>query len=186
MKAFITVGCKTNHGGIILLGDSSYIVEGKAVHLDGMTHYCPKCQIQSKAIASNRGFITVNGKSVIVADDTSTCGAKFLKISDLVVMDNGAGSNISSSYSNTKTSLTNSLINNSEGLNDHGLKFQIIDEKHKIPVPYCFYLIINKSGQEISGFTNNNGFTEVINTGNKAEDVDLHVFDFSKPMDKWE
>ena len=102
MKAFITVGCKTDHGGIILLGDSSYIVQGKAVHLDGMTHYCPKCQIQSKAIASNRGFITVNGKSIIVADDTSTCGAKFLKISDLVVMDNGTGSNSNPSKANQK------------------------------------------------------------------------------------
>lgn len=39
MKALITVGCKTDHGGIIILGDSSFLVEGKAVHLDGMTHF---------------------------------------------------------------------------------------------------------------------------------------------------
>lgn len=96
MKAFITVGCKTDHGGIIILGDSSFIVEGKAVHLDGMTHYCPRCQVQSKAIASNQGFMTVNGKSIVVANDTSTCGAKFFKISDLVVMDRSSGSSGSS------------------------------------------------------------------------------------------
>ncbi len=36
MKALITVGCKTDHGGIIVLGDSSFLVEGKAVHLDGI------------------------------------------------------------------------------------------------------------------------------------------------------
>jgi len=30
MKALITVGCKTDHGGIIALGDPSFLVEGKA------------------------------------------------------------------------------------------------------------------------------------------------------------
>ena len=65
MKALITVGCKTDHGGIIVLGDSSFLVEGKAVHLDGMTHYCPKCRVQSRAIASNQGFMIVGGKSIV-------------------------------------------------------------------------------------------------------------------------
>lgn len=49
MKALITVGCTTDHGGIIELGNSSFKVDGKAVHLDGMTHYCPKCKVQSVA-----------------------------------------------------------------------------------------------------------------------------------------
>lgn len=89
MKALITVGCKTDHGGIIVLGDSSFLVEGKAVHLDGMTHYCPKCKVQSRAIASNQGFMIVGGKSIVAVGDTSSCGSKYLKNSDLVVMSNG-------------------------------------------------------------------------------------------------
>ena len=91
MKALITVGCKTDHGGIIILGDSSFLVEGKAVHLDGMTHYCPLCKVQSRAIASNQGFMIVGGKSIVAAGDTSTCGSRYLKISDLAVMSNGSG-----------------------------------------------------------------------------------------------
>ena len=39
MKALITVGCKTDHGGIIVLVDSSFLAEGKAVHLDCITHF---------------------------------------------------------------------------------------------------------------------------------------------------
>ena len=66
MKALITVGCKTDHGGIIVLGDSSFLVEGKAVHLDGMTHFCPKCKVQSRAIASNQGFMVVGGKRALL------------------------------------------------------------------------------------------------------------------------
>lgn len=56
MQALITIGCMIDHGGMIVLGDSSFLVEGKAVHLDGMTHYCPKCRVQSRVIASNQGF----------------------------------------------------------------------------------------------------------------------------------
>lgn len=90
MKALITVGCKTDHGGVIVLGDSSFLVEGKAVHLEGMTHYCPKCKVTSTAISSNSGFMKVNGKSIIAVGDTSTCGSKYLKISDMAVMSSGA------------------------------------------------------------------------------------------------
>jgi len=71
---------------------ASFLVEGKAAHLDGMTHYCPKCRVQSHAIASNQGFVIVGGKSIVAVGDTSSCGSKYLKISDLAVMSNGSGS----------------------------------------------------------------------------------------------
>lgn len=108
MKALITVGCKTDHGGIIVLGDSSFTVEGKAVHLDGMTHYCPKCKVQSRAIASNQGFMTVGGKSIVAVGDTSSCGARYLKLSDFAVMSNGVRN--SRSNHNTIAPLMSSFI----------------------------------------------------------------------------
>jgi len=55
MQAFITKGCMTDHGGIILQGEDSWQVEGKGAHLEGMTHYCPRCKVMSKAIGSERG-----------------------------------------------------------------------------------------------------------------------------------
>ena len=39
MQAFITKGCFTDHGGKIIQGDDSWIIEGKGIHLEGMTHY---------------------------------------------------------------------------------------------------------------------------------------------------
>ncbi|WP_228153612.1 PAAR domain-containing protein [Acinetobacter bereziniae] len=66
MQAFITRGCSTDHGGKIIEGEDSWLVEGRAVHLEGMTHYCPKCKILSKAIGTERGFILIQGKNPIV------------------------------------------------------------------------------------------------------------------------
>lgn len=91
MPAFITKGCMTNHGGIIQQGEDFWLVDGKGVHLEGMTHYCPKCKVMSKAIATENGFMQVNGKNPIVAGDLSTCGSQYLKISDLAVRERGAG-----------------------------------------------------------------------------------------------
>lgn len=112
MKALITVGCMTDHGGIISIGDSSFLVEGKAIHLDGMTHYCPKCRVQSRAIASNQGFMIVGGKSIVADGDTSSCGSRYIKISSMAVMTNGSGSG-SSSISlpiSSQQPLQNSLV----------------------------------------------------------------------------
>ena len=80
MQAFITKGCFTDHGGKIIQGDDSWIIEGKGIHLEGMTHYCPKCKVLSKAIATENGFMQINGRNPIVAGDVSTCGAKYIKI----------------------------------------------------------------------------------------------------------
>ncbi len=112
MKALITIGCKTDHGGIIVLGDPSFLVEGKAVHLDGMTHYCPKCKVQSRAIASNQGFMTVSGKSIVADGDTSSCGSRYIKISSIAVMTGGSGSSNSSSSNNQKQVQKISFLSN--------------------------------------------------------------------------
>jgi hypothetical protein len=64
----------------------------KTVHLDGMTHFFPKCKVQARAVASNQGFMMVGGKSIVAVGDQATCGAKYLKISDLAVMSSGSGS----------------------------------------------------------------------------------------------
>ena len=91
MQAFITKGCFTDHGGKIIQGDDSWLVDGKAANLEGMTHYCPKCKVLSRAIASENGFMQVNGKNLIVAGDLSSCGSKYIKISDLAVRSRGSG-----------------------------------------------------------------------------------------------
>ncbi len=136
MKALITVGCKTDHGGIIVLGDSSFLVEGKAVHLDGMTHFCPKCKVQSRAIASNQGFMVVGGKSIVAVGDTSSCGSKYLKISDLAVMSSGASS------PKIVSNNTNSFV--AEPNFKYGQKFVLQDELTGEPLAnVCYEIYMN-------------------------------------------
>jgi uncharacterized Zn-binding protein involved in type VI secretion len=87
MQVLITVGCMDDHSAVVSISDSSFMVDGKAVHLDGMRYFCPKCKVQSKEIASNQGFMVVGSRSIVAVGDKSTCGSKYLNISDLAVMD---------------------------------------------------------------------------------------------------
>ena len=42
----------TNHGGVVSECDKTFIINGIAVHLNGMKHFCPKCKTVVSAIAS--------------------------------------------------------------------------------------------------------------------------------------
>lgn len=83
-KALITLGAKTSHGGIVTEVESSFIINGIAVHLNGMKHFCPKCKAMVVAIASDQTTI-VKGRAIVVAGDKTTCGASFLPQQALVV-----------------------------------------------------------------------------------------------------
>ena len=180
MKALITVGCMTDHGGIISTGDSSYLVEGKAVHLDGMTHFCPKCKVQARAIASNQGFMMVGGKSIVAVGDQATCGAKYLKISDLAVM-GGSGSSYKQLFiSSTQESFKDNLISENEKI--HGIVYQLVDEITQEPVANMYYKLVDNSGNSIEGETDENGYTQEFTTGSKSEEIKLFTYDLSEPL----
>ncbi|WP_166168794.1 PAAR domain-containing protein [Acinetobacter sp. SA01] len=83
-KSLVTLGSITSHGGIVSECDSSFIINGVAVHLHGMKHYCPKCQTVVSAIAAEQST-TVKGRGVVIAGDKTTCGATFLGSQFLVV-----------------------------------------------------------------------------------------------------
>ncbi len=159
MKALITIGCKTDHGGIIILGDPSFLVEGKAVHLDGMTHFCPKCKVQSRAIASNQGFMIVGGKSIVAAGDTSSCGSKYLKISDLAVMDNGSG-RVNSNL-NPIAAQRNSFVDDESNFYDEQIQ---LENTNGEPYANVEYIVTFEDGSICKGVTDNNGNTERLKT----------------------
>lgn len=107
MNALITLGCKTTHGGTVTEADSSFLVDGKAVHLEGMSHYCPLCKTTSKAISSGQGFMMVGTKTIIMASDKATCGAVFIPNQNLVLRVSGSGSGIA----NIASLLANNWLN---------------------------------------------------------------------------
>lgn len=126
-KALVTIGSMTDHGGIVSECDNTFIINGIAVHLNGMKHFCLKCKILVSAIASDQTTV-VNGRAVVVAGDKTTCGATFLGNQHLVVAQPKSSSSASSAISKLNSiqspvaKAASSLPNMTMGLTDKSHK----------------------------------------------------------------
>lgn len=124
-----------------------------------MTHYCPRCKVQSRSIASNQGFLIVGEKSIVTVGDTSTCGSKYLKNSDLAVMSNGSGS--SKSSLNTTAHLSSSFIADNNHFYDEQIQ---LENANGEPYANVEYLVTFEDGSTLNGTTDKNGNTERLKT----------------------
>lgn len=82
MPAVQRVGDRNNAGGVILNGDSSVLVNGRAIAVEGASvsphpccgqRGCPPTHCNAKTQAKNSGVL-VNGIALIITGDIDTCG----------------------------------------------------------------------------------------------------------------
>ncbi|HBO4585748.1 PAAR domain-containing protein [Acinetobacter baumannii] len=173
MKPAIVIGNTTDHGGIVSTGDSTYLIDGKAAHVEGMTHFCPKCKVMVTALSSSP-LVVINGRAIIVAGDKASCGATFLPSQSLWVRDQGSSSGSGSSSTN------DSFVQNSE--KENSVVFQFNDPNTGKPLTDFPYELTLPSGEKIQGKTNRAGKTELAVTGVKPEQVKIETLDLSEPM----
>ena len=173
MKPAIVIGNTTDHGGIVSTGDSTYLIDGKAAHVEGMTHFCPKCKVMVTALSSSP-LVVINGRAIIVAGDKASCGATFLPSQSLWVRDQGSSSGSGSSTTN------DNFVQNTE--KENSVVFQFNDPKTGKPLTDFPYELTQTKGEKIQGKTNRAGKTELAVTGVKPEQVKIETLDLSEPM----
>ena len=83
--------------------------------------------------------------------------------------------------------LSSNLNNNFNSSSDtdeqqlHGLKIQFKDELSKQPVPYLYYKLKKPDGSSIEGLTDEQGYTEEIQGGYEAEEIEIINLDLDQP-----
>ncbi|BFM35778.1 MULTISPECIES: PAAR domain-containing protein [Acinetobacter] len=183
-RPFGIQGSTTSHGGIVIATQYSITQMGIAFLRAGDGFSCPKCKMWSTLIKS-QDHVILDGKAVAYVGDHFTCGATLIPKQAHVVGTHPKTVSFSQQQKNKQYSLTQSFLGNRIRLEEHGLQFQLINKKFNLPISGCFYLLTTNDGQEYSGFTDHDGFTETLRTGIKSEQVSLHIFDFSQPMNEW-
>ncbi|MCX5468841.1 PAAR domain-containing protein [Acinetobacter nematophilus] len=172
MNAFITSGAKTDHGGIVVEADHSFLIDGKAIHLEGMKHYCPKCKVMTSAISLGKGFFIVGTSTAIMAGDKTTCGATFLPNQSLAVRESGKSIGRNNAKNSTSTN------NNFADVFDE----QIVAVDHEGNfIPNTAYYIKSEDGQIFNGYTDSEGKTPRIIT-NSANDLEIWLGDDAEFM----
>jgi uncharacterized Zn-binding protein involved in type VI secretion len=86
MATILSVGCPSDHGGMVITGDPTALIDGKPVARIGDQHSCPQSYPDGQphsvtpifpgSPCSNRP--TVNGIPMALSGDVTQCGAQML------------------------------------------------------------------------------------------------------------
>lgn len=177
-KGFAIHNSMTNHGGIIQATQQRTSQMGNLFLRAGDGHFCPKCKCWSEIVKSH-DHIIMDGKAVAYVDDLLTCGAKILPKQDHVV-GTSQGENYRRS-SGSKEPLQNSFIDKVISTN-FGLQHQLLDKATQKPLVDFPYQLKRANGEVIEGKTDEDGNTVHIDSGDQEEQVELIIYDLSKPM----
>lgn len=179
---YIVIGCPTTGGGQVISGNSRFLIEGLAIACIGDKATCPKHNTVATIITGDP-HRQVFGKAAARANDALSCGCRLLPMQNLVVGDNGASTGSNTTSTDSKP-VQDSLRAND--LDDYGVKFQLLDRSTGQPLSEQYFKIVTSDGKTVEGFTDENGHTELVETGKEAKEVDLTTFDLSQPMQSWE
>ncbi|XID74527.1 PAAR domain-containing protein [Alkanindiges sp. WGS2144] len=180
--AYAIVGSPTTGGGQITTGDSLFIIDGTPIACVGDRATCPLHQSDVIIVTGDPACI-INGKAAARVGDSLSCGCKILPKQVRVVGDNFPSKSPVASPAPSSSHL-NSNFNSNSGTDEqqlHGLKIQFKDELSKQPVPYLYYKLKKPDGHFVEGLTDEQGYTEEIQGGYEAEEIEIINLDLDKP-----
>ena len=111
-------------------------------------------------------------KAVAYVDDLLTCGAKILPKQDHVV-------GISQGENYSKNTNSSSFL--AQGLTLYSGQYQLVNNSNNQPYSNVKYIVIYADGHTIEGVTDENGMTEKLELTEKAEDIEIKLFE----ADSW-
>jgi uncharacterized Zn-binding protein involved in type VI secretion len=87
-KPFIVLGDKTDHGGTVISGDFTFIINGKSVARVGDMTVCPKCKGTFPITTGAEDMISM-GQAPARHGDKTACGATLLATQFTTTIDSG-------------------------------------------------------------------------------------------------
>ncbi|WP_321956084.1 PAAR domain-containing protein [Burkholderia cenocepacia] len=163
--AFIREGDTTSHGGRVLACDLTNTVDGKALALLGDMVSCPRCGGIFPIVKVKTDLhMTFNGRPVASDGDMTACGAT------LIATQSSATASPTSGMGNPIGG-GRSVVPQQAGADQYGShrgRFQVLDEDTGKPVANHPYTVTGSDGATITGTTDENGYTNWLETGRAA------------------
>lgn len=180
-RALIRKGDRTTHGGTVLEGDLSFIVEGKPLSRVGDKVHCPRCK---GAFPIATGAQTMFSDQYVARhDDVTGCGAKLIASQNASFWESedGADEMLVGEDSVDQAQVTHEqnqhpeheLTHHSDSDDTYAVRFQSIEPETGLPQPRCVYILTRENGGQHGGITDKNGFTETI-VASQSEKIGVH------------
>ncbi|AGK46658.1 PAAR motif family protein [Burkholderia thailandensis MSMB121] len=163
--AFIREADTTSHGGRVLACDPTNTVGGKTLALLGDMVSCPRCGGVFPIVkVKTELHMTFNGRPVASDGDMTACGATLIASQNTATAlpTTGAGNPIGGGRSVVSQQAS------ADQYGPHRGRFQVLDENTGKPIANHPYTVTGSNGSSIMGATDENGYTNWLETGRAA------------------
>lgn len=165
--AFIREGDTTTHGGWVLAGTSTFIAYGKAIALLGDMVSCPRCDGIFPIVRVKQRNMELGERPVATEGDKTACGATLIASQGTATVMPTAGAFSGASASSVGGGVIPLPVGSIRGGLQRG-RFQAVDDDTGRPIPNHLYTVTESGGQIISGRTDENGYTDWVESNGSA------------------
>jgi len=159
-RPIIRYGDFTTHGGRVVSADSTFTIYDKNVARVGDMVTCPICRGTFPILTGASHFL--NGREVARQGDVTACGAKLIASQSTATIDDESEiSTTAAVVLAPRQPLAASSADNSE---TYAIKFRALDHETGEPIPECVYILKRENGTQHGGITDQEGFTEIVET----------------------
>lgn len=148
---YICKGDKTTHGGTVLEGDESSVVEGRPIARVGDKVLCPRCKRVTTIIQGDSAFI-VSGRAIAYEGCATSCGAKLISSQRLFGREE---------FDVSETATAQEIPEADNRIQKYH-EFFIIHDHLDQPKPNVMYRITTEDGEVFEGLTDHQGRTEEV------------------------
>ncbi|MEG0481646.1 MAG: PAAR domain-containing protein [Acinetobacter sp.] len=171
MKPIIVQGCKTDHGGVVLQGHPTVLINGIGMAAKGYMVSCPRCQGTFPIIEGLESYTLPNDLPVALAGMKTACGATLLPSTFLVVVQQS--SPFGSRFIANPNDDGEDTVPAPE---EHSGRFQLIDQNTGKPIANRRVRVVMADGTSTIYASNDDGFTDWIYTPSE-EEIHLYLVD---------
>ena len=193
-RAIIRKGDRTSHGGIVIQGVDSFIVEGQPIALIGHAVHCPKCSGTPTIVQDSQVPTSFMGMPVALDGMKTSCGAVLIasqQVSFVETASGGGGAHDASAAEDAFASMfspyvaSNSMPTNNDQ-DEYDQYFHLVNEQTGESLKNRRYRI-TCNGTPKEGITDENGETEKVSTS-QMQDATIEVFELEPPSvnQNWE
>ncbi|WP_343742319.1 PAAR domain-containing protein [Herbaspirillum huttiense] len=151
---FIVVGDRTSHGGVVLTGDQTWLVDGAAVARMGDLVSCPRCQRTVSIASSKDPAFTSFGAPAAFDGDRTDCGAiLYSRHNAHAGLSDGAGA---------PEAADDVQDHVAPAIRKYQRHFILRDAATSEPLANTAYTLKTEEGQVIQGVTDAQGRTDVV------------------------
>ncbi len=172
-RPLIRKGDRTTHGGTVLAGDTTFLIDGRELARVGDPVSCPQCKGNHVIVTGAPDVLS--GQTVARHDDMTDCGAKLIASQHTATWSDGseATTNAGASPDASESLVALADTHDIDSDEPRAIRFQAVHPETGQPLAKRPYILTREDGSQCGGVTDAQGYTKPIET-TAPEQIAVH------------